>query len=115
MRIQSLCWKDLLEEEIATHSSILAWEFGSFVTERLNNDKTNNFIPHTIFKSCHIYCFIGPSTTMPFFFFFLLLVLPLICLIFLCSSVFSLYEILQKLYSYFVLMKPFSIFPLPFG
>ena len=70
MRIQSLCWKDLLEEEIATHSSILAWEFGSFVTERLNNDKTNNFIPHTIFKSCHIYCFIGPSTMMPFFFFF---------------------------------------------
>jgi len=65
MRIQSLCWKDLLEEEIATHSSILAWEFGSFVTERLNNDKTNNFIPHTIFKSCHIYCFIGPSTMMP--------------------------------------------------
>ena len=23
--IRSLCWKDLLEKEIATHSSILAW------------------------------------------------------------------------------------------
>ena len=26
MRIQSLGWKDLLEEEMATHSSILAWK-----------------------------------------------------------------------------------------
>ena len=24
--IQSLCWGDTLEKEIATHSSILAWE-----------------------------------------------------------------------------------------
>ena len=24
--VQSLGWKDLLEEEMATHSSILAWE-----------------------------------------------------------------------------------------
>ena len=24
--VQSLCWKDPLEEEMATHSSILAWE-----------------------------------------------------------------------------------------
>ena len=54
MRIQSLCWKDLLEEEIATHSSILAWEFGSFVTERLNNDKTNN-LSLTQFSNLVIY------------------------------------------------------------
>ena len=26
MQAQSLCWKDPLEEEMATHSSILAWE-----------------------------------------------------------------------------------------
>ena len=26
MRVQSLDWEDLLEKEIATHSSILAWE-----------------------------------------------------------------------------------------
>ena len=26
MRVQSLSWEDPLEEEIATHSSILAWE-----------------------------------------------------------------------------------------
>ena len=25
MRVQSLCWEDPLEEEMATHSSILAW------------------------------------------------------------------------------------------
>ena len=25
-RVQSLCWEDPLEEEIAIHSSILAWE-----------------------------------------------------------------------------------------
>ena len=25
MRIRSLCWEDPLEEEMATHSSILAW------------------------------------------------------------------------------------------
>ena len=25
-RIQSLCWEDLLEKEMATHSSILAWK-----------------------------------------------------------------------------------------
>ena len=24
--VQSMSWKDLLEEEMATHSSILAWE-----------------------------------------------------------------------------------------
>ena len=24
-QVQSLCWKDLLEEKMATHSSILAW------------------------------------------------------------------------------------------
>ena len=24
--VQSLCWEDPLEEEMATHSSILAWE-----------------------------------------------------------------------------------------
>ena len=26
MQVHSLSWEDLLEEEIATHSSILAWE-----------------------------------------------------------------------------------------
>ena len=26
MRVQSLGWEDLLEEEMTTHSSILAWE-----------------------------------------------------------------------------------------
>ena len=26
MQVQSLTWKDPLEEELATHSSILAWE-----------------------------------------------------------------------------------------
>ena len=26
MQVQSLCWKDPLEKEMATHSSILAWE-----------------------------------------------------------------------------------------
>ena len=26
MRVQSLGWEDPLEEEMATHSSILAWE-----------------------------------------------------------------------------------------
>ena len=26
MQIQSLCWEDLLEEAMATHSSILAWK-----------------------------------------------------------------------------------------
>ena len=26
MQVQSLGWEDLLEEEMATHSSILAWE-----------------------------------------------------------------------------------------
>ena len=25
-RVQSLCWEDPLEKEMATHSSILAWE-----------------------------------------------------------------------------------------
>ena len=25
-QVQSLCWEDLLEKEMATHSSILAWE-----------------------------------------------------------------------------------------
>ena len=25
-QVPSLCWEDLLEEEMATHSSILAWE-----------------------------------------------------------------------------------------
>ena len=25
-QIQSLCWKDPLEEEMATHSTILAWK-----------------------------------------------------------------------------------------
>ena len=25
-RVQSLCWEDLLEEKMATHSSILAWK-----------------------------------------------------------------------------------------
>ena len=25
IRVQSLAWEDLLEEEMATHSSILAW------------------------------------------------------------------------------------------
>jgi len=25
-RVQSLCWEDLLEKEMATHSSILAWK-----------------------------------------------------------------------------------------
>ena len=25
MGVQSLCWEDLLEEKMATHSSILAW------------------------------------------------------------------------------------------
>ena len=25
-RVQSLCWGDLLEKEMATHSSILAWK-----------------------------------------------------------------------------------------
>ena len=24
--VQSLCWEDALEKEVATHSSILAWE-----------------------------------------------------------------------------------------
>ena len=27
MQIQSPCWEDLLEEAMATHSSILAWKF----------------------------------------------------------------------------------------
>ena len=27
MCVQSLCWEDPLEEERATHSSILAWKF----------------------------------------------------------------------------------------
>ena len=26
MQVQSLGWEDLLEEEMATHSSVLAWE-----------------------------------------------------------------------------------------
>ena len=26
MWVQSLCWEDPLQEEMATHSSILAWE-----------------------------------------------------------------------------------------
>ena len=26
MQVQSLGWEDLLEQEMATHSSILAWE-----------------------------------------------------------------------------------------
>ena len=26
MQVQSLCWEDALEKEIATHSSIFAWE-----------------------------------------------------------------------------------------
>ena len=26
MQVQSLVWEDLLEKEMATHSSILAWE-----------------------------------------------------------------------------------------
>ena len=26
MMVQSLCWEDRLEEGVATHSSILAWE-----------------------------------------------------------------------------------------
>ena len=26
-RVRSLSWEDLLEEEMATHSSILAWDF----------------------------------------------------------------------------------------
>ena len=26
MKVWSLCWEDLLEEEMATHSSILAWK-----------------------------------------------------------------------------------------
>ena len=28
-RVQSLAWEDLLEKEMATHSSILAWEIPS--------------------------------------------------------------------------------------
>ena len=57
MQVQCLCWEDPLEEEIATHSSILAWEIPwteepgglqvgysneSDTTEWLNNDNTNN-------------------------------------------------------------------------
>ena len=26
MKVQSLCWKDPLKKEMATHSNILAWE-----------------------------------------------------------------------------------------
>ena len=26
MKVRSLCWEDLLEEEMATHANILAWE-----------------------------------------------------------------------------------------
>ena len=51
-RIRSLGWEDLLEEEIATHSSLLVWEIPwteepgrqsmgsqeSDMTERLNNN-----------------------------------------------------------------------------
>ena len=29
MQVQSLGWEDSLEEEIATHSSILAWKISS--------------------------------------------------------------------------------------
>ena len=29
MRVQSLGWEDSLEEEMATHSSILAWKISS--------------------------------------------------------------------------------------
>ena len=50
MQVQSLCWEDLLEKEMATHSSILAWEIPrteepgrllakeSGMTWQLNND-----------------------------------------------------------------------------
>ena len=36
----------------------------SDMTEGLNSNNTNHFIPYTIFKSGHIYCFISPSTVM---------------------------------------------------
>ena len=54
-RVQSLRWEDLLEKEMATHSSILAWEIplteepGRLqsmglqrdMTEQLNNNNNN--------------------------------------------------------------------------
>ena len=51
--IQSLCWGDTLEKEIATHSSILAWEIAwteesgglqSMGSQRVGHDwMTNTF------------------------------------------------------------------------
>ena len=38
MWVQSLGWEDTLEEEMATHSSILAWEF--YTIPVITNDKT---------------------------------------------------------------------------
>ena len=37
IRVQALGWEDLLEKEMATHSSILAWKIAeSDMTERLH-------------------------------------------------------------------------------
>ena len=56
-RVQSLGWEDLLEEEMATHSSILAWKIlGTEETDRLksmesqrarHNEVTEHACTHT--------------------------------------------------------------------
>ena len=64
MQVRSLSWDDLLEEEMATHSSILAWEIpwteepGGLqsmgvtkkldMTEQLNSKNSQRFMCRTV-------------------------------------------------------------------
>ena len=51
MRVQALGWEDLLEKEMATHSSILAWKIAeSDRTERLHFDFSVQF--SSVTQSC---------------------------------------------------------------
>ena len=70
MQVQSLGWEDALEEDMATHSSILAWKIprteepgvGYSPWGHKESDTTECEYTHThTHTHTHIFCFLGIS------------------------------------------------------
>ena len=54
IRVQSLGWENPLEEEMATHFSILAWRIPWAEEPGGSPDFVSQFITHFVFKAEHI-------------------------------------------------------------
>ena len=75
-RVQSLCWEDLLEKEIATHSSILAWKMPW--TEELGRLQSMGSQSRTRLSDLtSLYFWINSISALVFLVFFLLIALDI--------------------------------------